>query len=156
MKIFSDFQTSVRKAFDEIDPNWESYNGIVICGTHTPRAEEVDRLLGEIKNARDTKTPFLGICFGHQLCAIEYARNILGIKDATSEELGEGTHVVKKSGSLKVGLHEGESYWNNYEVVIDVKKPDFFLSTQSHPEYQSSIDRPHPLLVQFLELCRKE
>jgi CTP synthase (UTP-ammonia lyase) len=156
MKIFSDFQTSVRKAFDEIDPNWESYNGIVICGTHTPKIEEVERLLGEIKNARDTKTPFLGICFGHQLCAIEYARNILGIKDATSEELGEGTHVVKKSGALKVGLHEGESYWNNYEVAIDVKKPDFFLTTQSHPEYQSSIDRPHPLLVQFLALCRNQ
>lgn len=155
MKIFSDFQTSVRKAFDEIDPNWESYNGIVICGTHTPRLEEVERLLNEIKNARETGTPFLGICFGHQLCAIEYARNILGIKDATSEELGDGTHVVKKSNGLKVGLHEGESYWNNYEVVIDVEKPDFFITTQSHPEYQSSIDKPHPLLVRFLSLCRK-
>ena len=155
MEILSDFQTSVRKAFDEIDPDWESYKGIVICGTHAPRMEEVEKLLSEIKEAREDKIPFLGICYGHQLCAIEYARNVLGIKDAVSEEWGiEGTEVVKKREMLKVGLHDGESYWNNYEVAEDFEKPDWFITTQGHPEYQSSIDKPHPLLVKFLTLCK--
>lgn len=156
MQIFSDFTTSVRKAFDEIDPNWESYNGIVICGTHAPKEAEAEVLISKIAEARASGTPLLGICYGHQLCAIEYARSILGIKDATSEEFGQGTNVVKKREALKVGLHRGESFWNNYEVTIEVQNPDWFISTQSHPEYQSSIDKPHPLLVQFLSLCKNQ
>lgn len=156
MQIYSDFTTSVRKAFDEIDPNWESYNGIVICGTHAPEAKEAEVFISKIKEARERGTPLLGICYGHQLMAIEYARTVLGIEDATSEEFGVGTFVVEKRNDLKVGLHNGESYWNNYEVIIDVENPGCFLSTQSHPEYQSSIDKPHPLLVQFLELCKNQ
>ncbi|CAD8139432.1 unnamed protein product [Paramecium octaurelia] len=36
--------------------------------------------------AREKKKPFLGICYGFQAAVIEYAKNILGVKDATSEE----------------------------------------------------------------------
>ncbi len=42
-----------------------------------------------IEYARVKKVPYLGLCFGMQLACIEYARNILKIKDATSEELNE-------------------------------------------------------------------
>ena len=63
--------------------------------------------------------------------------------------------MIKKRQGLKVGLYNGESYWNNYEVVIDWDKPENFFTTQAHPEYQSSIDRPHPLLIQFLNFCKK-
>ena len=155
MEVLGDFVTSVKKAFDEIDSKWESYGGLVICGTHAPRVEEVEKMIQRIEQARKSGIPFLGICHGHQLAAIEYARNVLLIKDATSEEYGHGTFVVKKRSDLKVGLHEGESYWNNYEVVLEGwDKPKFFFTTQSHPEYQSSIDLPHPLLVNFLNLCR--
>jgi CTP synthase len=38
------------------------------------------------KYARINKIPYLGICLGSQIMAIEYARNILGISDASSEE----------------------------------------------------------------------
>lgn len=153
MKILNHFNTTVEKALTEIDPKWREYNGLIICGTHSP--EGVEAMIDEIRVARETKTPFLGICFGHQLCAIEYARNVLGIKDATSEEFGQGTFVVKKRPEgLKVGLHDGETYWNNYEVVIDFEKPDYFITCQYHPEYQSSVDKPHILLKQFLNICK--
>lgn len=36
--------------------------------------------------ARENKIPYLGVCLGSQIMAIEYARNILGISDAGSEE----------------------------------------------------------------------
>ena len=36
--------------------------------------------------ARENQIPFLGICLGSQIMAIEFARNILGISDASSEE----------------------------------------------------------------------
>src|SRR3990167_10043699 len=139
MQILNNFKTSVEKALTEIDPKWKDYRGLIICGTHTP--QNTEEMIEKIKVARETKLPFLGICFGHQICAIEYARNVLGIKDATSEEFGKGTFVVKKRmEGLKVGLIDGESWWNNYEVDLpNWVKPDHFFTTQSHPEYQSSI-----------------
>lgn len=36
--------------------------------------------------ARENKVPYLGICLGSQIMAIEYARNVIGMKDASSEE----------------------------------------------------------------------
>lgn len=147
MQILNDFSTSVRKALEEIDPKYMDYPGVVICGTHTPH--DTEELIKVIRLCRLTKTPFLGICFGHQLAAIEWAR-ANGTPDATSEEFGKGTFVVKKDQNLKVGLHDGESYWHNYEVSIDWGKPDWFFTSQFHPEYQSRKSKPHPLLVAFL------
>lgn len=155
MEILNDYSTSVKKALEEIDSNYLNYKGLVICGTHDPHNTE--EMIGLIKIAREEGIPFLGICFGFQLCAIEYARNVLGIKDATSEEFGTGTFVVKKLPELKVGLHNGESYWNNYEVDLpDLKIPENFFVSQFHPEYQSSKDKPHPLLVNFINYARNQ
>jgi hypothetical protein len=62
--------------------------------------------------------------------------------------------VVKKRKDLKVGLHEGESYWNNYEVDLPQwEKPQNMFTAQYHASYQSSIDNKHPLLVNFLKAC---
>ena len=48
-----------------------------------------------IKYARENKIPFLGICLGMQLAAIEFARNVLGINDASSSEFNtNGTNIV--------------------------------------------------------------
>lgn len=124
------------------------YPGLVICGTHSPH--DVESMIQKITHARLNEIPFLGICFGHQLGAIEYARHN-GIPDATSEEFGQGTFVVKKLPKLKVGLIEGNSYWHNYEVAIEWEKPENFFTTQAHPEYQSSKNKPHPLLISFLK-----
>jgi CTP synthase len=44
--------------------------------------------LAAIAYARENKKPYLGICFGMQLAVIEFARNVLGIKDAASTEFG--------------------------------------------------------------------
>lgn len=40
-----------------------------------------------IKYAREHKIPYLGLCYGLQLAAIEYARNVLGIEGASSTEI---------------------------------------------------------------------
>ena len=152
MEILNDFDTSVRKALSEIDKNYQSYIGLVVCGTHNQ--QNVDEILAQIRYTRENGVPTLLICAGHQLGAIEYAINVLGIKDATSEEFGQGTFVVKKRDTPKVGLHDGESYWSYYDVAIDYKVPDHFTSVPYHPEYQSSKDSPHPLLVKFMEQCK--
>lgn len=173
MNLYNDFSTSVKKAFDEIDSEWERYNGIVICGTHAPKNWEAQ--VDVLQEARCNNVPTLGICFGMQLMAVEYARNVLGVTNAVSAEFttehdGRGKRVIKKLRELNVGLKNGESYWNNYEVDTDYfkKKPrvdvskDIFLlkahphyvGVQYHPEYQSSKDKPHPILIHFLEVCK--
>lgn len=162
MFVINDFNTSVRKAFDEIDPKWQSYEGLVVCGTHTPTKDEVWNTIQNLHQARLSGIPTLGICFGYQLMAIEYARNVLHQSDATSEEFDdEGEFVVYRLPELHVGLHGGETYWNNYAVREGLQKimyqsgDPFYKGVQYHPEYQSSKDNPHPLLVEFLQACRK-
>jgi CTP synthase (UTP-ammonia lyase) len=152
MEIIFDFDTNIRRAFEEIDPNWESYDALVVAGTHNPR--NVEEVIEKIRHARETGRPLYGECFGHQLVAIEHARNVLGIKDATSEEFGQGTFVVKKRDKLNVGLKDGESYWHNYETTIDWQNPPHFFTSQAHPSYQSSVFNHHPLIVSFLKLCK--
>jgi len=44
--------------------------------------------------AREKKIPYLGICFGMQLAVIEFARNVVGIKDATSAEFGDAENPI--------------------------------------------------------------
>lgn len=156
MQILNDYATSLNKALEEIDSKYLDYPGYCIAGTHAPH--DVEEMISIIQRVRLTGTPFYGECFGHQLAAIEYARHVLGIKDATSEEFGEGTFVVKKLPQLKVGLFDGESYWNNYEVIPEIleqwKKPENFITAQFHASYQSSKDKPHPLLVKFLNYAK--
>ena len=68
-----------------------------------------------IQFAREQKIPFLGICLGMQLAVVEYARNVVGIKNANSTEfdpktsnpiIGLITEWKDKSGEL---IHRDES-----------------------------------------------
>lgn len=47
----------------------------------------VEGKITAIRYARENKIPYLGLCYGMQLACVEYARNILGFKDAHSEEV---------------------------------------------------------------------
>jgi len=153
MLVLNDFKTSVSRALSEINPKWRGLPGLIICGTHAPH--DTDLMLFEIEKARKSGLPFLGICFGYQLAAIEYARNVEGIKNATSQEFGTGTFVVVKRQELKVGLHEGESWWSNYTVINKPVFPKNFFCVPFHPEYESRKGKPHKVLVDFLNACKK-
>ncbi|HHT98733.1 MAG TPA: CTP synthase [Acholeplasma sp.] len=49
--------------------------------------------ISAIKYAREQNLPFFGICLGMQLAVIEYARNVLNLKDADSLEFNEKAKV---------------------------------------------------------------
>ena len=71
----------------------KNYSAILIPGGFGVRGTEGK--IEAIAYARKYKVPFFGICFGMQMAIIEVARNILGIKKATSSEFGNsGTHVI--------------------------------------------------------------
>lgn len=49
----------------------------------------VDGILKSIEYVRKNKIPYLGICYGMQLAVIEYAQNVLGLKDAHTTEINK-------------------------------------------------------------------
>lgn len=71
----------------------KKYDGILVPGGFGSRGTE-----GKVKAAqycREHKIPYFGICLGLQIMVIEYARNVLGLKGATSEEFAKKpTHPV--------------------------------------------------------------
>ncbi|MBL0359282.1 MAG: CTP synthase [Chitinophagaceae bacterium] len=70
-----------------------------------------------VKYARENKLPFFGICLGMQMAAIEFARNVLGLKDAHSTEMDINTtnpvidlmeaqkKVTAKGGTMRLGSY---------------------------------------------------
>ncbi len=92
----------------------EKVDGILVPGGFGSRGTE-----GKIKAiqfAREKKKPFFGICLGLQLSVIEFARNVVGMKDATSMEFSEkgnfvvhymtGQREAQKGGSMRLGAYE--------------------------------------------------
>lgn len=69
---------------ENIEKRLEGVKGILVPGGFGSKGIE-GKILA-IEYARVNNVPFLGICLGLQLTAIEYARNVLGIKGATSRE----------------------------------------------------------------------
>lgn len=64
--------------------------------------EGVKGKIAAVTYAREHKIPYFGICYGMQIAVIEMARNLLGIKDATSSEFST-PHTKDPRGQL-VGL----------------------------------------------------
>jgi CTP synthase len=68
-----------------------------------------------VQYARENKIPFFGICLGMQMAVIEFARNVLNLKDAASLEMDENTSnpvinlmedqkdVTEKGGTMRLG-----------------------------------------------------
>ncbi len=62
----------------------QNTDGVLVPGGFGERGAQGKMVA--IKYARENKIPFFGICFGMQLAAIEFGRNVCGIKDAISRE----------------------------------------------------------------------
>ncbi|MGC9051430.1 CTP synthase [Pyrobaculum sp.] len=74
-----------------------------------------------VRHARVEKIPFLGICFGMQLAVVEFARNVLGLREANSTELDPETPhpVVHLAPEQKeVDVLGGSMILGNREVEI--------------------------------------
>ena len=71
----------------------EKVNGILVPGGFCERGSEGK--IAAANFARTRNVPYFGICFGMQMAVLEAARNMAGIRDATSSEFGlSGTPVV--------------------------------------------------------------
>jgi CTP synthase len=61
------------------------YDGILVPGGFGSRG--IEGKIKAIEYARTHKIPYFGLCYGMQLMVIEYARNVLGLKDANTREV---------------------------------------------------------------------
>ncbi|EAI4497594.1 CTP synthase [Campylobacter jejuni] len=66
---------------------FKDVSGILVAGGFGYRG--VEGKIKAIQYARENKIPFLGICLGMQLALVEFARNVLKLKDANSSEFNE-------------------------------------------------------------------
>ncbi|MCS7142285.1 MAG: CTP synthase [Aigarchaeota archaeon] len=91
----------------------KSLDGILVPGGFGKRGSEGK--LKAIRFARESRIPYLGICFGLQLAVIEFARNVLGLEGANSVEIEpetehpvvtaipEQTEVRAMGGTMRLG-----------------------------------------------------
>ncbi|HDR68306.1 MAG TPA: CTP synthase [Bacteroidaceae bacterium] len=190
---------------ENLEEELEGYNGIVVAPGFGDRGIE-----GKILSAtyaRENKIPFIGICLGLQCAVIEFARNVLGYKDAHSTEMTNITKhpvidlmeeqkgVTEKGGTMRLGgyacaLKEGSKVYNAYKIklvrerhrhryefnndfleefekngmiatginpesglveIMEQEDHPWFIGTQFHPEYRSTVLNPHPLFVDFIK-----
>ena len=211
--------------------------GIVICPGFGQRGIEGKIFAAEY--ARTNDIPAFGICLGMQMMVIEFARDVLGYKDATSREmqaypsppqgrdvqipnsptgnqtppppegLGEALHFVidlmeeqksitQMGGTMRLGAYECEliegsrtfeaygkekmirerhrhryefnnAYKEEYEAagmkcvginpaadlveIVEIPDRKWYIGTQFHPEYSSTVLHPHPLFMSFIKAC---
>ena len=186
----------------------EGMAGVVICPGFGQRG-----IKGKIIAAGYTRTnniSTLGICLGMQMMVIEFARNVLGYKDANSSEMDGNTphnvidmmeeqkSVTQMGGTMRLGAYECElvegsrtfeayrqarlirerhrhryefnnKYLEEYEragmkcvgmnpaanlvEIVEIPSHRWYIGTQFHPEYTSTVLHPHPLFMSFIKAC---
>ena len=93
-----------------------NYDGILVPGGFGTRGSE--GIIQTANYAREKNIPYLGICFGFQLAAIAFGRNVLNLEDVNSTEIKENTKnpivdllpeqkdVSDMGGSLRLGAND--------------------------------------------------
>ena len=100
---------------ENVKQKLEGIQGIITPGGFGNRGVEGKIIVTQY--ARENKIPFLGICLGMQMAVVEFARNVLGIKDANSAEFEENApnpviHIMEeqkgidqKGGTMRLGSY---------------------------------------------------
>ena len=155
--------TTLYKALDEIDDKWRRYNGIVVPGSWPGQDDEqfIQDIIPKLKEAKESGIPYLGLCLGMQAIGVMEGGELIKMA-----ENRQGIYpVIGWWGETQ------ESHWHRYRVwgrfpeynvyesdgiieIMRLKDHPFFVGTQFHPEFQSSKLSPHPILKEFLEVCR--
>ena len=215
---------------ENIAAQLEGMSGIVICPGFGQRGIEGKIIAAEYTRTHDI--PTFGICLGMQMMVIEFARNVLGYKDANSSEMDNQTShnvidmmeeqksITQMGGTMRLGAYECElkegsrtfeayrptpfpslyggeknalplegergegllikerhrhryefnsSYQKEYEAagmkcvgtnpdtnlveIVEVPSLKWYIGTQFHPEYSSTVLHPHPLFMSFIKAC---
>ena len=207
-KVKTTFINSEHITSENVEKQLEGMNGIVICPGFGTRGIEGKIIAAEYTRTHDI--PTFGICLGMQMMVIEFARNVLGYKDANSAEMNPDTphnvidmmeeqkSITQKGGTMRLGAYECElvegsrtwdaygeetlikerhrhryefnnRYQTEYEAhgmkcvginpaanlveIVEIPEKKWYIGTQFHPEYSSTVLNPHPLFMDFIKAC---
>ena len=188
----------------------DGMQGVVICPGFGQRGIEGKIIAAEYTRTHDI--PTFGICLGMQMMVIEFARNVLGYKDANSAEMDANTPhnvidmmeeqktITEMGGTMRLGAYECElvkgsrtyeaydeeilikerhrhryefnnQYQDEFESngmkcvginpaanlveIVEIPEKNWYIGTQFHPEYSSTVLHPHPLFTSFIKACVK-
>jgi len=135
---------------EKMNEVFNEVSGILVAGGFGERG--VEGKLKAIKYARENKVPYLGICLGMQLAVIEFARNVLGLEYANSQEFDPDTpepvvylidEFIDASGQKQLRTHKsplgGTMRLGGYECFIkegtklyDAYKTDKVIERHRH------------------------
>ena len=100
---------------DNVAQTLGGLHGIIVPGGFGHRG--IEGMILAAQYARENNIPYFGICLGMQIAVIEYARNVLGLKDANSGEFDEQckhkvidfmpgqNNDIDKGGTLRLGAY---------------------------------------------------
>jgi CTP synthase len=100
----------------------KKYDGIVVPGGFGSRG--VEGIISSVKFARENKIPYLGLCYGMQMMVIEYARNVLHLKDANTREVNpDSKNIVidvmeSQKEHLKNNSYGGSMRLGSYKAIL--------------------------------------
>lgn len=98
---------------DNMEKRLKGLDGILVAPGFGERG--IEGKIDTVRYARENNIPFLGICLGMQMAVIEYARNVLNLKDANSTEMNASTNnpvinimeaqknITDKGGTMRLG-----------------------------------------------------
>lgn len=127
---YQDLANSDIEAFKSL----RSVDGILIPGGFGNNNVETKLMVAEY--ARTRNVPCLGICLGFQLMVIEYSRNVLGLKDATSEEFGEVSNnlVIRKHPDVICKNTSSDMFLGEYSVAFTGALAEKVYKSESNNE----------------------
>ena len=190
-------QENINEIFNDI-------HGVLVAPGFGSRG--VNGKINAVHYARENKIPFFGICLGMQCAVIEFARNVLNLKNANTTEISENCddpvidlmeeqkEISKMGGTMRLGSYNcklnsnlsaskaykvnliQERHRHRYEFnnnylelfessgmiasgknpetglieIVEIKNHPWFVGTQFHPEYKSTVAEPHPLFKSFI------
>ena len=247
VKVRIHFVNSEEVTAENVAEKLNSMAGIIVCPGFGQRGIEEKIIAAEYTRTHDI--PTFGICLGMQMMVIEFARNVLGFKDANSAEMRatnqqqahpqqtlpqplpvmegsshqepvnvidlmeEQKSITQMGGTMRLGaydckvlkgsksfdaysqselstpLHNREglgeglliserhrhryefnnAYKEEYEKngmqcvginptanlveIVEIPEKRWYIGTQFHPEYSSTVLHPHPLFMSFIRAC---
>ena len=157
------------------------YDGILVPGGFGKRG--VEGKINVIQYAREHKIPYFGLCYGMQLLVIEYARHVLGLKDAHTTEIEKRTahriidimpeqmknlQLERFGGSMRLGAYPCEL--TKGTIAHEAYKKNEISERHRHryevnPEYIQELEKgglifsgksPNGRLMEIAELPRKQ
>lgn len=188
----------------DVESKLSGLDGVIIAPGFGQRGIEGKFIA--LKWCREHDIPTFGICLGMQCMVIEFARNVLGYKDANSTEMDSRTthnvidlmeeqkSISNMGGTMRLGAYDcvlrpgsraaeaygrteiserhrhrfefnekfrtrfedagmmcvGENPATHLVEVVEIPDKRWFIGTQYHPEYSSTVLSPNPIFRSFI------